>query len=336
MGRRFWLGAALLLGCSAPHDNPFDPDSPFAYGWVTVHVRDLLGRPAEGIEIRCASQVQMTDSRGEARFGPLHPGLWSLRVGGQKAPPESLDLVLSPGETLQVSRTVNLYPVAESLQIRSLHFFQERDPPELFYLELAAWVRDPEEQVTEVWVRVGTDSLELGYTREGWFFLRVSEDALAEPLAALVGMSFRLFARDPLGPEVEVAQGHLWRVLSFPPVPRSPIGGLSVVPPFDLIWSDSLRPFPYTYTVFVHAGPTGDTVLVASGLTDTLWTVVSLPPGLYYWTVAAVDSWGNMVRSVEAPFVVEQGHALGREEAGDADRDRKETAGPAGARGRPG
>lgn len=319
--RRALLGAGLLAliaaGCSwdAPHDNPLDP-----VNGGNVEGR-VLTRRATGIadaevQAPAADRFCRTDSAGEFALYGLPAGSLLVRVRAEGFVADSFRIDLARGRVDSATRYLNGQPRFAAFRVSS-HVFGRGWPPEpLTFCRLRAEVDDPDgvQDIDSVWVeiaavgfagRLAWDPEDEEYAATLW-----SSELPGQSPETLVGQEVKFLVADLEGAVGAQSVCGPERIIYELPVPLFPSGGLDTLESdTTFAWRKFDQGFRVGYraeVVRVEGGAPAGLVLARDATVpqDTGWRVPidSLPPGDYYWTVEAIDAYGNSSRSAEELF----------------------------------
>lgn len=311
------LVVMLAATCDAPHDNPLDPQNGGAL------VGRVLTRRATGIAGATVFAVSAgrscaTDSSGGFELLGLPVDDVAFHFSARGYAPESAVIALARERIDTTTRYLNGLPVVTGCRVSS-HVVGQSWPPEpLYFFRFAAEADDPDGAVDidSVWLDIPAVGLHhrltfspesLDYRGTVW----LSSLPLPSP-ETLVGRPVAFRAQDREFAVSETATSSVHRIIYDLPEPTFPLGGVdTVAQDTTFYW----RPFDQGYRVgyrceivrIVGGGPAG-VVLAATmpGPLDTSLAVsrALLPPGDCYWTVEAIDGYGNSSRSAEERFHV--------------------------------
>ncbi len=311
------LAVLLALQCSwdAPRDNPLDP-----YLGGNIEGR-ILTRRATGIcdaevLVPAASRIVRTDSAGQFGFYALpEESLWVyFAADGYVA--ESTGIRLEKGRIDTLTQYLNGLPCLDDCRVTSHRYGRNWPPDPLCFCRLSvlAGDLDGEADVESVWVEIP----DIGYAHrltydpdEQSFVHTIRADSLPDrSLEALVGRDITFRVADRESATVESPACHLSRIIQHLPVPVFPAGGVDTLSTdTTFVW----HRFNHGFRVRYHnevvriegGGPAGVAAeFETAGPADTTFRfdIALLQPGDYYWTVEAIDTLGNSVRSREERF----------------------------------
>lgn len=314
-GRAIWLFVSLTVvcGCSfnADRDNPLDPHSP-DYTAVFGRVEDRGRHPIPGALVAVSPQnvISLTDNGGFYRISGLEEGTQAVRASASGYEPDSHEIEVERGHTLSMDFQLNAMPYFEWVNSVSAH--EPIWPLDIYYAELTASPGDADgsPDIESLAVEVA----DLSYRRRmdfdhnlGCFHHVIRSESLpGGSLHELVGKEITFTVIDKQG-SCGQAVSRVIRTLDILPQAVSPAHGEPVGPSPILRWQFSSS-FTVTYSVRVHATqPPGLAWSIDSipQVEDSIQVADSLAQGPHYWTITAVDEFGNWSRSEEASFVVE-------------------------------
>ncbi|MFQ5707126.1 MAG: carboxypeptidase-like regulatory domain-containing protein [bacterium] len=317
-------GWFLQVGCldSPGRDNPLDPNSgkfenvgsvsgttltfftPFkALGEVEVHMEP-------------GAFVSKSNGQGQFRFDRVPAGKYAVTAqkDGYQAQPESLDVQV--GQTATVQLNLDGLPAFNDFSVISCHFNRWWPQTDLFLLEITAQIDDPDglNDVQLVQVEIAemafVDTLTATQT-PGIFKAQIRESKLSGGnLHAVLGRKIVLKAHDNAGFTNVSQPKFLARVVDKVPEFDSPIGVTLQSSRPELKWKPMTLPFAYTFSVeVVRIDFNINTLVWALSDIDPAITSVTVPDSLvsgnYFWTIAAIDEFGNWSRAKEASFNID-------------------------------
>lgn len=332
------LGVLVLgvTGCLEEplRTNPFDPrsDDFVNEGIVTGRVANRASEPLADVTVRLTrrsadtagttpSFTTQSGAEGQFRFSEVEMG--SYRLVAEKAgyaASAARTIEVDPGGTTKAGRLIlNALPVFTRVVLRTLRVEQPAQTSDALFLEVMAEVEDPDAQP-------GIDSVLLAIPEEDYtvellraldppnrFVRSLPESALPAGLHALLGRSMRLVARDRDGAVSRTPPQKLVRVIEASPVPVAPQGTVTETT-LTFSWEPVQLPYSFTYRVEVVRREGGSEVLAArieeipSDRTQVQVTLSLAPeerPKDFYWTVSAVDRYGDEGRSAPMSFTIE-------------------------------
>ena len=305
----------LFCICDAPRDNPLDP-------WLGGNIDGrVMTRRADGIPyalvlIPGADRVTRTDSAGGFSFRGLPEQTLWVYLSADGYAPDSQLVQTDKGRIDSLTSYLNGLPYFTHCSI-SAHVYGRGWPPEpLLYCRLAAQVtdRDGDADIDSVWASIP----DIGFTKRlifdpdsGRYYYTLWASAIpSQRLETLVGLPVRITAADERDTVSRAPSPGITRIIYDLPQPLFPFGGLDTLSTdTTLIW----QRFDHGYSVRYHGevvrieagSPAG---IVAAfdtpGPADTSYRIQAqaLVTGDYYWTIEAVDIFGNSSRSAEELF----------------------------------
>jgi len=308
----FAVVATLNCSWDAPRDNPLDPS---LGGNISGRVKTRRATPIANalVSLPSAGRVVETDSAGSFEFRGLdEESTWVFVTAGGYAA-ESACLALTKGEIDTMTAYLNGLPFLQDCRVAA-HVYGRGWPPEpLEFCTLTATAGDVDggSDVDTVWVEIPAIgySQKLSYNTDEKLYARTlwAEDLPGQTLDALAGQEVRFNVVDLESTVTAVVVPGITRIITDLPEPAFPSGGI------DTLSSDTAfhwYRFNHGYSVHYH----GEVVRVEAGsptgvaaefeTSDTTWLFDSalLQLGDYYWTIEAIDAFGNSSRSAEELF----------------------------------
>ena len=304
--------AALRCSWDAPRDNPHDPT---LGGNISGRVLTRRATPisAARVSVRSAGRAVETDSTGSFELRGLPDESTWVFIAADGYAAESARVALAKGEIDTVTSYLNGLPFVQNCRLTT-HVYGRGWPPEpleFCTLEATAGDVDGEADLDSVWVEIpAIDCSErLSYNSDDKLFVQTlwAEDLPAQSLDTLVGQEVRFHVVDMESTAAMVTVSGITRIMTDLPEPAFPSGGLDTVST-DTVFS--WYRFDHGYAVHYHCevvriqggSPAG--VAARFDASDTTWLFDSslLDSGDYYWTVEAIDGFGNSSRSAEEVF----------------------------------
>lgn len=322
----------ILVGClviasgclsDAEHSNPLDPrsddfENTGAVAGSTTRFYPPF-TPMEDVEVRLTPGPFVARSGPDGRFTLLDVPVGEYAVHAERAGflSRSDTLTVSLGTTTgDVSLRLDGLPVVRSFDLRTVHISRWWPQDELYMLEIAANVEDPDGVRDLTNVRFEIPAFEFEHELEatgiaGRYQSTLLESSLPAPtLHALQGTEFVLTAQDAAEFQTVAPPRSIIRVIDETPVAREPQNLTSVEGGRPLlVWEDVVLPYAFTYRIDIVRDEANVQALVLTAADiqapETSYQVeAALPSGTYFWTVTVVDDFGNRSRSKEAGFVV--------------------------------
>lgn len=321
LSRSLSFGLALVLtawlACSAPHDNPLDPS---LGGNVEGRV---LTRRATGIAnaevlVPAAGRVARTDSAGSFGLYGLPDGLLKFQLAADGCVAESVVVALERGRIDKLDVYLDGLPYVQDCRFTTHRQGRDWPPNPLTYCRFTATASDAdgETDIDSVWVEIPAVGYarRLDYDPDRQLFTRTLAALLlpGQSLETLMGQSVLFKVADQESAVVQAPPCYLSRIIEYLPEPVFPSG-----------WADTLRGdttfiwhrFDHGFWVSYHCeivrieggGPAGIAATFdrpAPQDTTYLYYAAELTSGDYYWTVEAIDAFGNSARSPEERFHV--------------------------------
>jgi hypothetical protein len=308
----------LLIACNAPHDNPLDPS---LGGNVEGRVltRRATGIPNAEVELPTAGRIVRTDSAGSFGLYGLPEGAQELRFAASGYVPESAAMTLQRGRIDTLDVYLDGLPYFQDcrftthLQGRGIY---PSNPVKSCRFSATASDRDGDSDLDSVWVEIPGigHAWRLDYDPDQQMFTRTVAAMLlpGRSLETLIGQSVLFKVADRESAVVQAPACYLSRIIEDLPEPVFPNGWADTLSQdTTFIWNRFDHGFWVSYHCEIVRIESGGPVGVAASFDrpepqdTTFWYEPSqLAAGDYYWTVEAIDAFGNSARSVEEPFHV--------------------------------
>ena len=308
------LAVVAVVRCSwdAPRDNPLDPT---LGGNISGQVLTRRATPIAGakVSVPAAGRIVETDSAGSFDLlGLPEESVWVFFTADGYAA-DSTRVALAKGEIETDTAYLNGLPFLQNCRVTT-HVYGRGWPPEpLQFCALSATAGDADGQadLDSVWVEIPAIrySQRLPYDSDDKLFVQTlwAEDLPGQAMDTLVGQEVRFSVVDLESTAATVAVDGITRIITDLPEPVFPSGGM------DTLSSDTVFSwyrFDHGYAVHYHGqvvriqggSPAGVAAEFETADTTWLFDPSQLDSGDYYWTIEAIDGFGNSSRSAEELF----------------------------------
>ena len=304
--------AAVRCSWDAPRDNPLDPT---LGGNVSGRVLTRRATPiaAAKVSVPAAGRIVDTDSAGSFDLRGLpEESVWVFVTADGYAA-ESTRVALARGEIDSTTTYLNGLPFLQNCRVTT-HVHGRGWPPEPLQfcrLNTTAGDVDGEADRDSVWVEIPAIGLSqrLTYNSDDKVFVQTlwAEDLPGQSLDTLVGQEVRFNVVDMESAVATVTLSGINRIITDLPEPVFPSGGM------DTLSSDTVFSwyrFDHGYAVHYNGqvvrvqggSPAGVAAEFETADTTWLFNPSLLDSGDYYWTIEAIDGFGNSSRSAEELF----------------------------------
>ncbi|HLP15091.1 MAG TPA: carboxypeptidase regulatory-like domain-containing protein [Bacteroidota bacterium] len=316
------LGACLLgaSGCvsDVPHENAYDPLSanPIVGTGLsgTIVLKNYPAQHVAGavVTLLPAMMSAITDTNGTFSFGHVPDGVTALAVQKTLCAPETVRVSLARDETRTLTIELNSLPSVTNTRV-VMRKIDQWWPNPIYSASVSASADDANgvNDLDSLWVTVDTLRFEMTYSVTDRNFQAVITPASlpSNSLEWLIGKPIMVHARDKGGAIGMSPATYAARIIENEAQPVYPALQDTVVASPEFSWSPPGSEFPFTYSLTVVRLDAGTQTVVwtRAGLGSYLRAFqypASLQPGLYFWTIAIVDEFGNMAQSKESTFVV--------------------------------
>ena len=308
------FAAFVALRCSwdAPRDNPLDP---MIGGNVSGRVLTRRASPIVGarVSIPCAGRLIETDSAGVFDLRGLPEESAWVFITADLYAADSARVALAKGEIRTINAYLNGLPFLQNCRVAT-HVYGRGWPPDpLQFSTLSATAGDADgtADIDSVWVEIPDMgySQGLSYDPEERAFVKTlwTKDLPGQSLNALAGQAIRFNVADIESTVATVTVIGITRIITDLPQPSFPIGGVdTLADDTTFLWRRFDRGYAVRYRAEVVRVLSGSPAGVAAEFetADTTWRFAAslLDSGEYYWTVEAIDEFGNSSRSAEELF----------------------------------
>ena len=312
------LPLIMLLACSAPHDNPLDPENPdysLASLSGTVRTAGTPHLPVAGAAIwwQPGSSLIHTSAAGTFSLGPCPPASGWLYCSHPDFFSDSLYTELPPAGSKEIEFLLNHHPALTGCNLYSVVL--NRYPALRSYqIGIDCRVVDPDGDIDSVRLRqesLGVNAL-LGYAADAasWQRSFSLQDLRLNAIQQITGLDFAVEVADRSGHRLQVGEARVRRIILDEVSFIEPANAQSVTRTPLLRWQRLAPGFSFTWSIEIYAADLLPLkVYEKTGLSPestSLQVDAPLEPGEYYWVLWCVDEFSNRARSRPASFVVAQ------------------------------
>jgi hypothetical protein len=308
------LAVVVALRCTwdAPRDNPLDPA---LGGNLSGRVLTRRATPiaGAGVSVPDAGRQVATDSSGGFELRGLPDESLRVFFTADGYALESARVVLAGGEVDSLTAYLNGLPYLQGCRITT-HVYGRGWPPEpLAFCTLAAEAGDVDgaTDVDSVWVEIPAvgSSKRLAYNSDDRMYVQTiwATDLPGGGLDTLAGREVRFSVADLESAVATCTLSGISRTIYDLPEPRFPSGGADTLTGDTLFtWYRFDHGFGVSYhgeIVRIQGGsPAGVAARFDTPDTAVRFDAAQLDSGDYYWTIEAIDGFGNSSRSAEELF----------------------------------
>jgi hypothetical protein len=314
MGLLFLL-LFFLCSCEAERFNPLDPKSPNFRDEATIYgsVLDWMGSPLEGarVEIVPGPYYSVSSLTGQYEVLDVPTGSYTLTASKDGFSADTGQAEATAASPARLDFRLDHLPACTEL--RATTHNDSNGSGNDFYAVFFARIYDSDGWIwgDSVYLTVDTTLIwsmkHLGGDSCDSFSVLVTDDSLpGRTLEYLVGRSLRVHATDNAGKSSVSDAFGISRIVYESPVAISP-SGTAPQNPVTFKWFTVKGEFDFTYTLTVEETyPNENTWIVENipSTTNEYFLGVLLEPGIYRWSIKAVDSFGNTSRSQVVAFMV--------------------------------
>ena len=321
----FILFQAWISGCinNAERDNPLDPKSNnyqhkgIIRGKIYTYYPPYRPLASAEILVTPGHYWTISNQNGEFTISNLPENEYSIYVSLSGYTPDSVKINLKPGSNENLQFYLNAGPQFVNYTISSGHISRWW-PYDLYLIKANVEVADSDGLADVSLVRLNlpafdfTDSLNRTANPAIFSGIFYREQFSVTNLHRVLGHPFYLQVQDSPGAICESLPIYIARIIENEetPIPISPQGLESVAPQPILVWQKLILPYSFSYKIEVTRVDEEFRTLVWSveevdSDSTSIRVAEPLTSATYFWTVSAVDEFGNWSRSKEAPFRVE-------------------------------
>ena len=311
-----------LLSCSPPErDNALDPLSPrynplsSLVGVVWSYYQPYNGIAAAAVTISPSNLQTFSDADGHFNLDNLSKAAYTVVASKNGYAPDTALIDLNTVARENVVFHLDALPTFSNTHVTSQHISRWWPTTDLYTIEIESTVQDADgptdiERVLLFWPNASQVDTLQQVESSHHYHLMLNDKTLPIPPSDIVGLPLRLTAHDKPLNSAESDDIYLHRIVDEIPVALSP-RGLDVVNSAPVLkWQATPPVFSFTFFIQLFRDDSGviSSVREKNDIPadqDSLAIDVSLNSGIYFWTVAIVDIFGNSGRSKESAFQVE-------------------------------
>jgi len=311
-----------IASCSPPErDNALDPLSP-GYNPLSslTGVVWSFYQPYSGIAdaaVTITPSMLQTFSGADGRFNLENLGKAAYTVVASKNgyAPDTAFVDLNAVARENVVFHLDALPTFSNTRVTSRHISRWWPSTDLYVIDVESTIHDADgptdiERVLLYWPGASqVDTLQPVEASDHYHIL-LNDKVLPLPPSDIVGLPLRLAALDKPQNRAESENFYLHRIIDEIPVALSP-RGLDIVGSAPVLkWQTTPPLFSFTFFIQLFRDDSGvitpvwEKKDIPAGQ-DSLAVDVTLSSGIYFWSVAVVDKFGNSGRSKESAFQVE-------------------------------
>ncbi len=304
MVKRFLFMIIILLTCSPPRDNPFDPNSPiFKFGFLKGSVKNHYHIPVPYPEIYIlGSQKGCGDSTGNFFF-KLEEDSYKVIFSKSGYTSSTLSVWIASKDTLEVFPVIAGIPYFEEVGVASEFYKGTAIQPDRCYLTIRAEVKDPDglQDIDSVKCLIPADNpyYVTLFPSAGYYEATIKGTSIVT-IENWVGRTFRAYAVDKWGIRGFSRDFTLVRVIKETANPLYPQNGDSVESPVTFVWRKPDVNFSIHYQLILYEENGAERIFDTEDTTITL----SLNPSRYSYYIRAIDEFGNFSQSTYTVFYV--------------------------------
>jgi hypothetical protein len=315
------IGVVLAQsGCipDASHDNPMDPDSKAfsnsgtISGNVLSFYQPYTGVAGALVTIQPSGAAVWTNQAGAFSVTGVPAGNVRIIASCPGYMTDSTSSQAAVGRESKADIHLNAMPVVGSCQVVTRKIDQWW-PNAVYSAVVTGAVSDPDGAGDVAGATLQIDTMKLAMTYDpAQRVYQVTVNATSLPQGSLewmVGKVLSVAARDRIGATAVGKQFSVSRIIQDAPIPTFPTALDTATATPELFWAQPSLPFPYSYKLELFRLDQGLPSLIWS--TSNVSSALSsfqypnrLSTGLFFWTIAVVDEFGNLSRSKEASFYV--------------------------------
>jgi len=305
----------FLCSCEAERFNPLDPKSPYFKDEATVygHVVDWMGGPVEDarVVLEPGFYYGMSSASGEYSMSGVRTGTYTLLASREGFSADTHQADVTAGAPIRVDFRLDHLPACTEL--RATAHNDSSSSGNDFYAIFFARIYDSDGWVLPDSVFLTMDTtlswpmIHIGRDSCDSFGVLIPDDSLpGNTLEYLVGRSVCVLATDNASKCSVSDQFGISRIMYECPVAISP-DGVAPQNPVTFKWFTVKGDFEFTYTLTLEETYPNENSWVVEGIpsnTNEHFLGVLLEPGIYRWSIRAIDLYGNTSRSQVLAFMV--------------------------------
>ncbi len=308
-----------VISCSAPNNNPLDPDNPDNKLYVlqgTVLSDGNYPHVLEDVIVYWNNERISVETDGSGAFllrcETSKDGWLYFQKPGFAM--DSVYIQWGALKTIELKPRLNAVPVASNISLYSVvtnRYTGSGENIPLKYLYFSATVTDADDDIDHVSIRCDEFKInrELQSTNRFYSGSLASYDLATNNFEDIIGKNFQFYATVRSGKTFLVGNAEVKRIINQVVGTISPKSYDTVsVPGLRLNWSRFVPGFSFKYKVQIYTNETPAILVWTKDniSPDSVNTVVdtTLAPNYYFWRVSCVDEFNNVGSSYPASMIV--------------------------------
>lgn len=307
---------AFFISCSAPRNNPLDPENPdnnisTIEGYIkTVN---LPQDPIAGAKIFWINDEILTqsDQNGYFKIENIERNNGWLKIEKVGYSIDSIMIDFEGREKISTDIYLNAIPQIDELYFYSITI-NKFPTTQKYNLEVIARITDNENDIDSVFIE-NTElevKKELLYDASQKYYKNSLslEDLNITSIDIVIGKEFHINVSDLNGNKFNIGKPNIKRIIKEEIETTSPSGRdtISTAKPI-LQWRRFIPGFEYNYLIQIYTDEVQPLLMWDKELSSTeiLYEAdANLPPGDYFWVIWAIDEFKNRTRSKPSSFIV--------------------------------
>ena len=306
----------IVISCSAPRNNPLDPENPDnnlsnIEGIVRTIKVPQIPIPDAKVTWEAEGRIVFTNENGYFNFENVKRNSGTLIIEKSNYGTDSLFIEFNNQNKISKNIFLNATP-----QINELLFYSitvNKFPSRQSYsLGISVNLTDAENDIDSVFI----ENEELNISKELIYNISSGnyegsiklEDLNVTSIDIVIGKEFSLIVFDSNGKRLEVDQTLIKRIIKEEVEPISPIGRDTVFVPNPLLkWNRFTPGFEFRYLLQIKTQEADPTLSWQKEITSEaieFQTDAQLIPGEYFWVIWAIDEFENRTQSKPSSFII--------------------------------
>ncbi|MBK8944145.1 MAG: hypothetical protein IPM32_02640 [Ignavibacteriae bacterium] len=308
---------SLLTFCSAPHNNPLDPENPnneisLIEGFIkSVKIPQI---PIKDVKIfwQNGGIITNSDVNGYFKIENLEQKDGWLIIEKSGYSTDSIYVSFNYQRKISQNIFLNAIPIISELKFYSIT--ENKYPSQQIYsIGIKLKINDEENDVDSVFIENSelkiNKQLLYNSTKKYYENSITLEDLKITSIDIVIGKEFKLNVMDAESKKFEIGKTNIKRIIKEEISAISPLGKDTVDSPNPILAWNRFKPgFDFRYLIEIYTDEIAPRLIWQSDVNFEeiqLQTNANLQSGEYFWVIWAIDEFENRTRSKPSSFIVE-------------------------------
>jgi hypothetical protein len=266
------------------------------------------------VSVQSTGASTLTNSSGAFLIAGVPAGKTSLIVSRAGYRNDTVAVDINIGYEIKITSHLDALPLVGSCQVVTRKIDQWW-PRAVYSALVSGAVTDPDGlgDISGATLQVDTMKFQMSYVPDLQSYQATINASILPQgnLEWLVGKAFSVIGRDKVGAATTGKSFFVSRIIQDAPIPLYPTALDTATATPELYWAQPTLQFSYTLKLEMYR--------LDQGLPSLIWSLSNLPPalssyqypdrlpvGTFFWTISVIDEYGNLSRSKEASFVIQE------------------------------